>query len=133
MLIYCSQLYFYRPQTKLREGTLSQVSVPDTHCCLSLPTYRWQAGGTHPTGILSCFSQLVYLYFAFLHLSVILFAGGGVYNPWADTLPPPPPMATEAGSTLPTGMHSCFVDMFVQTKLIATCLLTSVHTVKLRL
>ena len=84
MLIYCSQLYFYRPQTKLREGTLSQVSVPDTHCCLSVPTYRWQAGGTHPTGMLSCFSQLVYLYFAFLHLSVILFAGGGgVYNPWS--------------------------------------------------
>ena len=37
--------------------------------------------------------------------------------------PPPSPLAgiaTEAGTTHPTGMHYCFVDMFVQRKLIAT-------------
>ena len=35
----------------------------------------------------------------FIHRSVILFTGGCT---------PPPEMATEAGGTHPTGMHSCF-------------------------
>ena len=52
----------------------------------------------------------------FLHMSVILFTGrGGVcrsrgcilYTPW--TPPPPVEMAIEAGSTHPTGMHSCLI------------------------
>ena len=49
----------------------------------------------------------------FLHLSVILFTGGGGVHPPADTplpgrQPPPPEMATAADGTHPTGMHSCF-------------------------
>ena len=39
----------------------------------------------------------------FIHRSVILFTGGGVY--------PLPEMATEAGGTHPTGMHSCKLVM----------------------
>ena len=67
----------------------------------------------------------------FLHLSVILFTGDGVYpsiqwggapqadthwtpHPWADTLPgqTPPEMATEAGGTHPTGMHSSYYRVY---------------------
>ena len=64
----------------------------------------------------------------FLHLSVILFTGGGGVcqipsrrhpppgqtHPWADTLPGQTPIqqtATAADGMHPTGMHSCF--MFV--------------------
>ena len=44
---------------------------------------------------------------------------GGVYpgrclpHPQADTPPPPFEMATEAGSTHPTGMHPCFLLDFI--------------------
>ena len=40
--------------------------------------YGQQAGGTHPTGIHSCYCNEVVAKVIFLHLSVILFTGGGV-------------------------------------------------------
>ena len=62
----------------------------------------------------------------FLHVSVILFTGGGVWQadtplagrhplpgqspPWADTphRQAPPGMATAVDGVHPTGMHSCY-------------------------
>ena len=43
----------------------------------------------------------------YLHLSVSHYVHGWVYNPLGKHLPPTSEMATEAGGTLPTGMHSC--------------------------
>ena len=50
----------------------------------------------------------------FLHMSVILFTGGGGICPSVQgvyTLPDTPPveMATEAYGAHPTGMHSCLI------------------------
>ena len=53
----------------------------------------------------------------FLHLSVILFTGEGVYfsMQWAGGVytsvgrPPIPETVTEVGGTHPTGMHSCIL------------------------
>ena len=41
--------------------------------------YGWQASGTHPTGMLSCYHpQTKFAKVMFLHMSVILSTGGGV-------------------------------------------------------
>ena len=45
----------------------------------------------------------------FLHLSVILFLGGGVHPPRQT---PPPETATAADGTHPTGMHSFLIFFF---------------------
>ena len=52
-------------------------------------------------------------------VSKILFMGGSVHSPWADTPSPPPradhpppqtrQTATESDGTHPTGMQSCYV------------------------
>ena len=69
------------------------------------PRVRLRAGGTHPTGMFSCYRpQRSCGKVMFLHLSVILFTGGGVWQT------PPRPLqqtATAADGTHPTGMHSC--------------------------
>ena len=43
----------------------------------------------------------------FLHLSVILFTGGGCLLPGGCLVETPPGTATAAGGTHPAGMHSC--------------------------
>ena len=61
----CPKIYFYHPQT--REGNVF-TDVCQSFCGSGrypgavgilryMHTYRWQAAGTHPIGMLSCFSM----------------------------------------------------------------------------
>ena len=58
-----------------------------------------KAGGTHPTGMLSCYRpQTRFAKVMFLHVSVILSTGGVYLSAWWDTLPP--------GKADPTGKET---------------------------
>ena len=77
--------YFYRPQTKLREGNVFTPICDSVHGggVGLYPSIQW-AGGEHPPG--------------------------QIPPPRADTTSRhlPNEMAIEAGGTHPTGMHSCY-------------------------
>ena len=110
--------------TPLCTGTPSSTSPPDkqVQTCILWSTCGWQAGGWHPTGILSCYRpQHSCSKVMFSQVSVILSTGDGVSgrhppgqtptpqgrSPRADT-PLPQQTATVADGAHPTGMHSCY-------------------------
>ena len=80
--------YFYRPQTKLREGNVFR-SVCQGFCPQEGGVSQHAlGGGCLPGGCLPRHPP----------------------DPEADT---PPPMTTEAGGMHPTGMHSCHLHFFL--------------------
>ena len=81
--------YFYRPQTKLREGNVFTGVCDSVHGGCLLP------GGLVPGGLL---------------LGGLCLLPGGV---WSRRVPGgDPPTATVAGGTHPTGMHFLYFRTF---------------------